>query len=686
MIETDSSDGVIAGVLSQEHFDGWRPVAFFSKTMAPAECNYEIHDKEMLAIVKSFKEWRVEAGSSESKIKVFTDHKALEYFMTTKVLTGRQARWAEALAGIDFLISYRPGRENGKVDALTRREDETDQQANVQAEYRTKAFLTKDQIDPEVLKDLGIELDAIDLFPIEEKTIDVPDTLTDRILKANREVDSLEALRTQAQEPDEEDYVLEDGLLLYQGRLVVPGDELLQTALIKEAHDQISSAHPGRNKTYRLLRSRYHWGGMLRTIARYIRNCHACQRAHIPRDKTPGFLHPLPVPERPGQHFTMDFKSFPKDKLGYDSIFVIIDRLSKKPISIPCYKTCTAKDLAQIFIEHVFRHQGIPTSIVSDRGPQFISDFWQEFTRILGIKTKLSTAHKATTDGQTEIMNQYIDQRLRPFVNHYQDNWSQMLPLMDLAQYTLYHESIGMSPYFLQNGYEPRTSFDWNTPKVTAVKEKLNRQEAVKVAKRMEEALVTGRKNMEVSQERMAKAANQGRREVDWDVKDKVWLTTKTWDTDRPSKKLSNQREGPYEVVAKKGHSYELALPESIKIHPVHPPERLRKAADDPLPGQINDPPEPVNITGQEEWEVEKVLASKLYRGKIRYMVQWFGYDPDPQYYPAGNFKYFPRVLAQYHKEYPNKPGTPRSLSKWLELYNAGEEDYEDENDERPLR
>jgi transposase InsO family protein len=113
----------------------------------------------------------------------------------------------------------------------------------------------------------------------------------------------------------------------------------------------------------------------------------------------------------------MDFKSFPKDRNGYNTILVVVDRLSKKPISLPCYKTTTARDLARMFIAHVWRYYGAPDSIVSDRGPQFISDFWNQFCTILGVKIKLSTAHHAQTDGQTEIVNKYIDQRLRPFVN-----------------------------------------------------------------------------------------------------------------------------------------------------------------------------------------------------------------------------------------------------------------------------
>jgi hypothetical protein len=101
-----------AGVLSQKHDNDWLPVAFFSKTMNPAECNYQIHDKEMLAIVRSLEEWRPELQRKRDRFEIYTDHKSLEYFMTTKQLTARQARWAEALSEYYFIITYRPGKDN----------------------------------------------------------------------------------------------------------------------------------------------------------------------------------------------------------------------------------------------------------------------------------------------------------------------------------------------------------------------------------------------------------------------------------------------------------------------------------------------------------------------------------------------------------------------------------------------
>ena len=121
IVETDSSDYVSSGVFSQLGEDGLlHPVAFFSKNLNPAKCNYEIYDKELLAIIRCFEQSRLELEATSVSIKVITDHKSLEYFMTIKKLSRRQACWAEFLSGFNFVISYTPGRENGKADSLTR--------------------------------------------------------------------------------------------------------------------------------------------------------------------------------------------------------------------------------------------------------------------------------------------------------------------------------------------------------------------------------------------------------------------------------------------------------------------------------------------------------------------------------------------------------------------------------------
>jgi len=202
------------------------------------------------------------------------------------------------------------------------------------------------------------------------------------------------------------------------------------------------------------------------------------------------------------------------------------------------------------------------------------------------------------------------------------------------------------------------------------------------MVKRMEEVWNVARTAMKAAQDSQKKQADKHRREVDFDVNDYVWVSTKPWKTDRPSKKLDFQMAGPYKILEKVGNSYRIDLPPSIKVHPVIPPDRLRKAAMNPVPGQIVDPPPPIVVDGEKEYEVERILAVRLHCRKLQYKAKWVGYDDDPKWYSARDFANSPHLLRDFHNEYPDRPGPPRRLQYWLKCWedDTEVEDHKEDN------
>jgi hypothetical protein len=701
-LEADCSDLAAGAVLTQLHSDDqkWHPVAFFSKTLHDAETHYEIHDKELLAIILGIKEWRAELTSLPSFL-IITDHKALEYFGNKQLLNERQIRWMELLSQFNYTISYRPGRENTIADILSRKDELTLTQKAAREKERTRTLFSPDAI---VLWDgsLRRSVQALNTAPhidtlapqvyigqmltpdgVPNRTVPPPvveldlspvvavedlDTIAEA-LHQNKITSEFEVERARALAGDPIWSIHPTlGLLLHEGRLVVPKVGNLQTRVIRQAHDTTATAHPGQTKSKALIKRLFWWPRMSRDIEDYVANCHLCRTSHKPRDKTPGLLHPLPVPLRTWNDLSMDFHEPGTTSDGYDNIFVVVDRLSKRHACLPTTKTATAKTAASLFYQYLWRFRGCPLTITSDRGPQFISDFMDELSTLTRTKLKLSTSEHPQTDGQTEIVNQIIDGRLRPFVNHFQDDWADLLPALDAAGAALPHESTGLSPSMVDYGYEPRLDFDWTliTAEPRSPREKINREEARTWAKRIDKAVQFARSNMLQAQERQSRQANKKRRVPNFGPSDMVYIIKKSWRTDRPSDKLDFPLAGPFKILEMVGHSYRVELPTSYRVWPIFHADRLRKDPGNPLPGQINAPPPALEVDGELEWEVEKILSSRISRGKLQYKVAWKGWDPDNEWYPASNFKNAPLLLKAYHKQYPAEAGPPKRLKEWI--------------------
>ena len=216
------------------------------------------------------------------------------------------------------------------------------------------------------------------------------------------------------------------------------------------------------------------------------------------------------------------------------------------------------------------------------------------------VKQKLSTAYYLQTDESTEVLNQYIDQQLCSFVNHFQDNWSDLLPAMNFAQAILPHESTGMSPYELKLSQASRLHFNWKeqTQFSSTVREQLTREKAQTFVIRTQNAVKWAKSNLKRAQNRMTHQVNKHWRESDFVVEDWVYVTQKGWITERPSLKLNHQAAGSYCILSMKGHSYVVNLLKHMKMNNVFYADCLRKASDDSLSEQIQDPEPSTKVNG----------------------------------------------------------------------------------------
>ncbi|KAJ1595849.1 hypothetical protein NDA14_004774 [Ustilago hordei] len=469
-LETDASDFAIAGVLKQEHEGRWHPVAFYSRKMSSAEKNYEIHDKELLAV-------------------------------------------------------YRPGDKGGEPDALTRRTDM--QPAGEEQDHNVRQLLP-----PRVFKETA-DHDLLLVAPMI----------------------SMESIASKG---------LKDLVKIFQ-----PLDQELQ-----EIH---------RKKPFELKDDLWYSGGSAK--------------------------EPLATPDRPWGSISLDFieglpPSKKYDSKTYDSILVIVDRLTKFAILAPTHKTVTAKQTAVLLYGHMVRLFGYPDHMVSDRGRQFISGAWKAFAEQMGVKHSLSTAYHPQTDGQTERVNQVIEQYLRMYCNYEQNDWANLLDTAAFVYNNTVHNSIGVSPFFACYGWNPKAHPD--------IPQRLGVNDPGRF-----EYLMDGKERCKYLQEQIREAQrrsvdqyNRKHKNIEFKVGDMVYINRRNWKTQRPTPKLDTRFAGPYPVQER----------------PTMPP----------LPDEDLD------------FEVEALIDKHSHNGTTEYKVLWRGYSEEAaSWEPVENLN-CPDLIQEY--------------------------------------
>jgi hypothetical protein len=356
-------------------------------------------------------------------------------------------------------------------------------------------------------------------------------------------------------------------------------------------------------------------------ITEYIKGCADCQCHKVNTRPTKAPLQPIypKLEAMPFETVALDFIVKLPVSQGFDSILTITDQgCTKAAIFIPCNKDITAEETTALYIKHVFAHFGLPTKIISDRDPHFMSKFIQSACKVTGIKHTPSTAYHPRTDGQSERLNQWLETAIRFITDEKQKNWAPYLPIAQFAHNNWPSDTTRKSPFFLLMGFNPRADWIHATSPIPRVTLRL---------RQLKEARDQARGFMIKAQQSWVKHRDTPK----YKEGDQVWLEGKNLRINQPTAKLAPRRHGPFKITQVMSTvNYRLELPTQWSIHPVFHIDLLTPYRETIMHGPNFTWPTPELIDGEEEYTVEKILDSRRFgrRQRLQYLVKWEGY-PD---------------------------------------------------------
>ncbi|GJX56243.1 reverse transcriptase domain-containing protein [Tanacetum coccineum] len=583
VVYCDASNQGLGCVLMQRG----KVIAYASRQLKTHEKNYTMHDLELGAVVFALKTWRHYLYGTKSVI--YTDHKSLQHIFNQKELNMRQRRWIELFSDYECEIRYPLGKANVVADALSR----------------------KERLKPRRVRAMAMTVQ----IGMRER---IQVAQSEALRQENILMENLHGLDQQMEKK-------EGKSLHFMDRIWVPLIGDVRTIIMDEAHKTKYSVHPGADKMYYDLRDRYWWPGMKRDIATYVSKCLTCSKVKAEHQRPSGLLQQPEIPEWKWDKITMDFiTKLPRSKSGNDTIWVIVDRLTKSAHFLAIREDYSTERLAKIYVDEIVARHGVPVSIISDRDGRFTSRCWQTVQKALGTRLDMSTAYHPQTDGQSERTIQTLEDMLRACVIDFGGSWDVHLPLAEFSYNNSYHSSIKCAPFEALYGRKCRSPVLWaEIGESSLIGPELIQETTDKV--------VLIKEKLKAARDRQKSYADNRRKPLEFEVGDRVMLKVSPWKgVIRFGKKgkLAPRYVGPFEILERIGLvAYRLRLPEELSgVHDTFHVSNLKKClADASLQVSLDEikvdktlcfVEEPVEILNR---EVKSLKHSKIALVKVRW-------------------------------------------------------------------
>ncbi len=651
ILETDLFDYVNDDILSQyDNEEILHSMIYYSKNLSLVECNYEIYDKKLLAIIRAFKHWWSELKLTELSIKMFIDHQALMSLMKNKELSRHQMRWVQKLADFNFKIIYWSDKQNIKINALTRRAD----------------FVLRD-FDDERVRYQWITILTSNWMKIADLKKNVSKSIYKQVLDVN-EIDENCTLLREAIERDEaqckdiklKNCWVQNEILYKDSQLWVSFNELLQMNLIREMHDQFSIDHLNIFRTMKIIKRNYYWLFMQKTVDQYIQNCYVCQWSKASRDKSNDLLQSLSISEQRWQNIVMNFIINLSDSYNYNAILTVICRLLKERHYISCItddEDITVKKTAEMLLQWVYQTHDLSSFIVFNQDSQFIFILWKFLCKRLSISLRLFIVYHSQIDNQSERVNQNVKRYLCFFCSYMQNDWFKWLLMIEFVDNNILSSVIFLIFFFMNKNFHSCMSFDSDIIEYESTRERLQIAWVEDIFNHMNKTLIFAREALIKTWEQMMNQTNKHRKKINYKIESKMFLNERNIITARSFKKLNDKMLDSFINLDLIDSSYKLKLSKSMHVHDVFHSDLLCSVVDDFLPDQKNESSRSIVIKDEDEWKINDILNFRRYRRRLQYRVKWKNYDNDLNWYNVDDDEFMnaQEIIDDFHIKYSRK-------------------------------